>query len=190
MRLFRAHVGELSLDAPLSALHKSTRNPKIDDLNLALSRNEHIGRTDVSMDNAQRMPFRIHRAVGITQSPQNLHGDGKGNGNGNFFRANASQKNPEVCAFDKLHCQIIFAPNLAHIENLDDVGMGQGNKGSPLVEKTFHKRCIRSKLPANFFDDTTLFKSGHTEEPRPIDLPHASASHQPKKRIAAKMLYL
>ena len=146
-------------------------NPEIRDLDAAVTRNQHIARLDVAVDDAAGMRGR--------KSTRDLRGDS--GGLARRQRTGAAQDRGEILSVDELHDDERTAGILAVVVHGDDVRVVQRGDGLGFLPEPGHEIGVSAVFGAEHLDrDVTiqLLVVG------PVDGRHPALADRPKDAVA------
>ena len=150
LHLLGRHVRELALHdagARARAVVQRARDAEVGELDVAGLVDEHVGRRDVAVHQAERPAglvghgVRVHERVGHLQH----HLDGGRVADAGAAMAQHAQHARQRRAVDQLHRQVELAAVLADVEQGDDVRVHQPRRQPRLVEQHARKRRDRRR---------------------------------------------
>ena len=191
--LLGRHVIELALDDARLGLigpQRGLGDAEVDDLALALEREEHVLRRDIAMHDVQRPTAAILLTMRIIEPGAGLHRHVRRRVDRHALApvAQALEHPIQVAPVDVLHRDVVVLVDLAEVEDLPDVAVRQLHRDARLVDEHLDEVGILAVPRMQPLDREDLLEPAQTGCLGLEDLGHATDGDAFEEDVSAKLL--
>ena len=190
LELLGRHEAQLSLGhADLRQVRpvSGARDAEVEQLHRALGRHHHVRGGDVAVHQVERAALVVGELVRVGERLAELSHDAKrgGEGEGHLLVPGLQHQVRERHARHMFHGDEVLALDLAQLEDLADVRVGEPRCQPRLVEEHLDEPRVAQQFGEHALDHQLLAEAGHAGLPGEKYFGHASAAQRAHELVAA-----
>ncbi len=145
----------------MCALDRRLGDAEVDDLNLALPRDQDVGWADVAVDQVERLPGVVGLAVGVGQPVGDLANDQQAEigGYSDLPLLAAVVQAAEIAALHVLQRQEVLVVHHADLIDRHDVAVRELDRDLRLLDEALQEVLVLRQIGQDFLDHDGLFEA-------------------------------
>ena len=189
--LLGRHIGELALERARARRRQAIGDlgdAEVDDLGVALVRQEEVVRRDVAVDEAEELPVLAAQLVGRVEAVGRVGADARREvgHDPHVPLFGAPHHLAQRLAVEVLHGDPVGVVVLPEVEHLRDVGVVDPRGDPRLVEEHIDELVIFDEVRVDALDRHPLLEAARSIHPRQVDARHATDADLVDDAVAAE----